>query len=225
MNRFCTDARVWLPIACAAVCFALRLRAPAVPGLAPAPRVVTLPTIHGAPAAKGDVAYVLDPERSTVRFLAQTGNGDLLFACRTVSGTLRLCSNEVDSELQLRLDLASLVPVGEGSTPIDLQRLLGVHSSSEIVYRATLQRSSTSIVPAVTEHIWIGTLRVGSRRKRQPMQLWQSALPGQPLRLQGHGTVDITEYGLPRRTWLGLAEEHHVVTLGLDLAWRRARPR
>ncbi len=49
--------------------------------------------------------------------------------------------------------------------------------------------------------------------------------PGQPLRLQGHGTVPRETYGLPARGWLGFGTNAHDVTLGLDLVWRRHRAR
>ena len=225
MKRAWLDPRVWGPALVAAVCFAFRMQPPPAAAVLPTPHVVELPAVHGAPPPKADTEYELDAERSSVRFLVE-GNGDeLLASCPNVSGRLVLRAKAETSELELHLDLGSLVPIGEPKSTIDLRRLLGVHRGSEVAYRATLLRSSTSNLPGVTERLWLGTLRLGSRLTRQPMQLWQSSLLGQPLRLQGHGSVDTADYGLPPRSWLGILKEQHVVTLGLDLAWKRRASR
>lgn len=225
MNRSCLDPRVWTPIAIAALCFSFRLHPPAAPAAADPARPVALPAMQPAPPPKSDVDYVLDPAKSTVRFLVEGSQGELLTTCTRVEGRLRLTTKGEGSEFELELDLGSLAPSGTEPTTIDLYRLLGVHRGSEVRYRGTLLRTSTTNLPSVTERVWLGTLRIGPRIVRQPMQLWQCALSGQPMRLQGHGTVDVADYGLPRRSWLGLLQENHVVTLGLDLAWRRSSPR
>jgi hypothetical protein len=141
-----------------------------------------------------------------------------------VKGTLDL-EPDGTGELELVLDLATLQPLhgaaGGGDRGIDLAHVLGVYRGSTIVYRARLAATTTSDLPGVSQRTFLGTLRLGSQVLTQPMQLWQCALPGQPLRLQGHGTVAADQYGLPTRRWLALFPEDHAVTLGLDLAWRR----
>ena len=229
MSRALFDPRVWLPLAIAALLAGIR-ESQLVPSHEDERTVVPteLPVPSAAAQPKGDQAYDLDMTRSCVRFLVKGSGPDLLLSCSLVQGTLELCPLPGKSVLELRIDLGSLAPVvlaPEHDPEQDLQHLLGVHRGSEVVYRATLTSSATSPLPALHFLIWQGTLRFGSRAMRQPMALWQTAMPGQPLRLQGHGTVGADAYGLPRRTWLGLVEERHAVTLGLDLAWKRRTSR
>jgi len=221
MNRHCLDLRVLGPLVVAGACFAFRLLPPPAPPPSEPPRAVDLPTPVAAPPPKGEVAYVLDAARSTVRFLVEGADGELLAACPEMSGRVRFAAGATAGELEFTLDLASLAPIGDGPATVDLHRLLGVHLGAKIHYRATLVRTASTPVPGVVERVWLGTLHLDQRTIRQPMQLWQCSLPGQPMRLQGHGSVDVADYGLPRRGWLGLFPEKHVVTLGLDLVWRR----
>lgn len=229
MNRSLFDPRVWLPIACAAGVLAGReatfshspadvVHAEAIE--LPVPNLVVLPG--------RDQSYDLDPEHSSVRFLVQGSGRELLVRCPAVRGRLDLRADAATSTIELQLDLASLAPVAEagGTGPApDLRSLLGIHRGDEISYRATLLSTATSPVPGLVHRLWLGSMRFGGRTVRQPMGLWQTALPGQPLRLQGYGTVGADAYGLPRRSWFGIVEQHHVVTLGLDLAWKRRTTR
>lgn len=221
MNRHSLDLRVVGPLVVAAACLATRLFPPVTKAPSPPPRASELPAPFVLPAPKGDVAYELDPAKSTVRFLVEGQDGELLAACTQFSGHVRLATQPDASELELDLDLGALETVGTAASSIDLHRLLGVHLGARIHYRAKLVRTSTTPVPGVTERVWLGTLYLDQRSMRQPMQLWQCSLPGQPMRMQGHGTVDVADYGLPRRGWFGMFQEKHTVTLGLDLAWRR----
>lgn len=220
MNRAVLDARVWLPLAVAGILFGFR----ALPTPAPLPldevRSFTLPTMHGQPPAKSAQHLELDAERSSVRFLVTGLHEELLVACTSVKGTMDLEPNG-SGELELELDLASLQPLHGVDRGVDVAHVLGVYRGSTIVYRAKLVSIATSDLPGVSQRTWIGTLRFGAQVLQQPMQLWQCALPGQPLRLQGHGTVAAANFGLPTRRWLALFPEEHAVTLGLDLAWRR----
>ncbi len=224
MNHGPLDWRVWLPLAIGTAAWLVRevtdaplpAAEPPVTALAlPVPRLLTLPG--------RDQTYDLDAERSCVRFLVEGEGQELLVQCPLVSGSLELRAEPADSVLELRLDLGSVVPTaGPASGPtIDLQHLLGVHRGNELAFRGNLVSTATAPVPGLLHHLWLGTMRFGNRVVRQPIALWQTALPGQPLRLQGHGTVAVEPYGLPRRVWLGLVQERHVVTLGLDLAWKR----
>jgi hypothetical protein len=175
-----------------------------------------------------DEAFELDPEHSSVRFLVQGGGRNVLVRCPAVAGKFELRAEAAASKLELRFDLSSLAPIEPGTalpTEADLRHLLGIHRGEQLEFRATLLSTATSPVPGLVHRLWLGSLRFGGRIVRQPMGLWQTALPGQPVRLQGYGTVGAADYGLPRRSWFGLVEEHHVVTLGLDLAWKRRPPR
>ena len=223
MNRHCLDWRVLAPIAVGAVLFALR-PATLPPRGQPSPqRTIELPTPVAGGLSQRDADYELDAERSTVRFFVDDG-APRFAACPGVRGSLQVRTGTAPSTLELELDLGSLQPL-EANAPLDLWRLLGVHRGGRITYRAELLRTATSPLPGVTERVWLGTLRLDEHAVRQPMSLWQVSLPGQPLRLQGHGTVAGATYDLPTRGWLGLAADSHAVTLGLDLVWRRRRAR
>ena len=224
MNRSLLDPRVWLPLAIAGVCFGLRATPIPPPAPLDAVRAITLPELRGLPPSTRPQQLELDPERSSVRFLVAGLPQELLVACPGVKGTLDLAPNGT-GELELVLDLATLQPLhgaaGGGDRGIDVAHVLGVYRGSTIVYRARLAATTSSDLPGVSQRTFLGTLRLGSQVLAQPMQLWQCSLPGQPLRLQGHGTVAADQYGLPTRRWLALFPEDHAVTLGLDLAWRR----
>lgn len=226
MSHPCLDPRVWLPLLLAGSWFAARARPPAVEPPAPPAVALALPPMHGLPPSSKEQNLELDAEHSSVRFLVTGLRGELLVACPSVQGSLKLLAGGAGGELELRLDLASLVPLHDstvhgGTGGVDVPHVLGVHRGSEIVYRANLVATTGSDLPGVVQRTFLGTLRFGSRVMQQPMQLWQCSLPGQPLRLQGHGTVAAETYGLPKRRWLALIDEGHAVTLGLDLAWRR----
>ena len=220
MSHPCLDARVWLPLVVAAGWFATRARPPAPEPPGPPAAAMTLPPMHGLPPSTKEQVLELDAEHSSVRFLVTGLRGELLVACPAVQGSLKLLAGGAGGELELRLDLASLVPLHDAAS-VDVPHVLGVHRGSEIVYRANLVATTGSDLPGVVQRTFLGTLRFGARVMQQPMQLWQCSLPGQPLRLQGHGTVAAEAYGLPKRRWLALIDEGHAVTLGLDLAWRR----
>ncbi|MGB3965434.1 MAG: hypothetical protein WBO45_01795, partial [Planctomycetota bacterium] len=173
------------------------------------------------PDQAGPRTLEIDAGRSAVRFLVATGRGELLVECSAVAGSLHFGKTRGEGELELQLDLAALQPVGGKSLPADLVDVLGVQRGDEVVYRAELVATTTCDLPGVTGLTWLGTLRFGHRVVRQPMQTWLCALPGQPLRLHGHGTVSGADYGLRRHTLFGLYEEPHDVTLGFDLACRR----
>lgn len=216
------DLRVWLPALLAAVVFVPRAAPLAVPTARAAAAGAQLPTIHGLPPATTDQRYELDAAASTVRFHATGPRGELLVACTGLRGNLHLPAGGMGGSLELQLDLGSLQAITTDSG-FDLAHVLGVHRGSELSYRAGLVATTTTDLPGVSQRTWLGSLRFGVRAMRQPMQLWQCSLPGQPLRLQGHGTVAGDDYGLPRRHLFGLYTEHAEVTLGLDLVWRRRR--
>lgn len=225
MNRHCLDARVWGPLVLASALLLLRGTGPAAPPPRDTAHAVELPQLRGAPLPSTDSDYELDVDRSTVRFLVEANDGAMLTACRRIGGHLHLAGDGGRCTLELDLDLGSLEAVGGGEGELDLWRHLGVHRGSELFYRATLIRTATNNLPGVTQRVWLGTLRLDDRAVQQPMLLWQVSLPGQPLRLQGHGSVAGDTYGLPSHGWFGFAPHAHVVNLGLDLVWRRHRGR
>lgn len=226
MNRSVLDPRVWLPVLGAVALFVLRERPAAdVAGAAPRLEVVTLPAVRASVPPLRDQDFELDGERSTVRFAIDGASGPLVVACPLVEGKLALRRDERQSELQLKLDLASLQILTPGADPGELRELLGVRGSAELGYVARLQQSGTCGVPGVRELFFVGTMRCDDRVVQQPMVLWQPVLPGQPTRLQGHGTVSTAPYHLPARGWFGFARQSHVVTLGLDLVWKRPATR
>ncbi|MCU0864702.1 MAG: hypothetical protein MUC36_12970 [Planctomycetes bacterium] len=217
------DLRVWLPVALAAAMFVPRMT-PVPPAVAAdAAAGTTLPTIRGLPPATTEQHYELDAAASTVRFHATGPRGELLVACTGLRGELHLPAGGQGGTFELHLDLGSLQTLTADAGSFDLAHVLGVHRGSELSYRADLVATTSTDLPGVTQRTWLGLLRFGVRAVRQPMQLWQCSLPGQPLRLQGHGTVAGDDYGLPRRHLLGVYTEHAAVTLGLDLVWRRRR--
>ncbi|MBL9078704.1 MAG: hypothetical protein JNL08_14435 [Planctomycetes bacterium] len=225
MNRHLLDLRVCGPIAIAALLFWWRPGTLPPPAPTPTARAVALPALQVPAESTQDADYELDPARSVVRFLVEDAAGRQLAVCQRASGRLRVRRGGAERELELDLELGSLAPVDASGAGLDLWHELGVHRGSEIAYRATQLAATTTNLPGVTARLWLGSLRLDGRVVRQPMELWQVALPGQPLRLQGHGTVPRETYGLPARGWLGFGTNAHDVTLGLDLVWRRHRAR
>lgn len=212
------------PLAVAAAMFVPR----AWPTPEPPPRALAqpllLPPMHAQPPAKAVRHFELDVEHSSVRFHVESDSGDLWVNCPQASGTLRLGTTATDGELELHLPLASLQPMPGVAAPIDLPHVLGVHRGDEIVLRVTLAATTELDLPGVTVRWWHGGLGFGSQVRRQMLQTWMCALPGQPLRLQAHGTVSAHDYGLPRRGLFSFLDARNDLTLGLDLAFRRRRP-
>jgi hypothetical protein len=215
------DARIWGPLAAAAIGFAVRALPPAPAGEQPTAQSFEVPPMHGAPPPRTELEYDLDPADSEVTFLVEGTGGEMFVRCPGTKGRLQCAKDGTPQTFELVLDLVSLAPEETGTTSGDLRHLLGVHRDDEVTFQMQLAASTTANVPAVTGLHWVGRLRLGSRVIRQPMNLWLCRLPGRPLRMQGHGTVGTESYGLPRRARFGLFREQHVVTVGLDLAFRR----
>lgn len=215
------DLRVVGPFAVALLCFLPRALPEPAPVPPPTALALPLPALHATAVPKSDQRFELDAERSSVRFLVHDGAGDLLVQCPAVTGQLHFGAGNDAGTLELRLDLASLRPVGDGPAAIDLVDLLGIHRGEDVSFRGALVATTTIDLPGVSQRTWLGNLRFGSRVVQQALQTWQCSLPGQPLRLQGHGTVAGAHYGLPPQSLLGLFAHSHDVTLGLDLAFRR----
>lgn len=219
------DAAAWLPLAVAAVFFGGReLACGAGPGATQTASSVELPVPLGAEAPRHEQSYELDATHTSVRFAVAGPGGEVLLACPAVRGQLELRPDGAASELVLELDLGSLEPVAAQDAhwaAAAIRHLLGAHRASTLTYRATLVSRATTPLPQLTRVHWLGRMRFGNHTVQQPIDLWQTAMPGRPLRLQGYGTVGADVYGLLRRSWLGLVQEKHVVTLGLDLAWKR----
>jgi hypothetical protein len=217
MNRCLRDARVWLPAVIGLALFLSRALPPAADSpLSPA-TAVALPEPRGARLV-GAHDYELLLARSSVHFLVEGTRGRLLVDCPAFRGHLELDAKAGNGRLDLRLDLSSLrEPSAEG---LGVHHILGAYRATELAYSGVLVAIATSDLPGVQELTFLGRLHFGDRVVQQPMQLWLCSLPGQPLRLQAHGTVPAAAYDLPKRRWFGLVERNDV-TLGLDLAWRR----
>jgi hypothetical protein len=219
------DVRVWLPALVALAVFVPRALPAPPPEPSPRARSIRLPQLHGVPVKAERQRFELDPDASSVRVLVRGPRGRLLVQCERIGGELTIGPAPDDGELILRLDLASLRPLPDPAPGPGVRQVTGVLGDVEVGYRGRLVATTTSDLPGVREDRWLGTIHFGNRVLRQPMQLWRSWLPGRPLRLQGHGTVSGAQLGLPSRTWFGLFQQPHDVTLGLDLAWRRVRDR
>jgi hypothetical protein len=220
------DLRTWLPLVAACAVFAvretMRTEAAAVP---PPARSVTLPQLQGPVAQPRKATYELDRERSSVRFLLRSNGSESLFQCPVVEGTYTTSQEDGGMHLELELDIGSLVPFGSGGTADAVQQLrdlLGVNRAETVRYHAGLVSRASTPLPGLSQLVWQGDLHFGGRTVRQAMSLWQTLLPGQPPRLQGHGTVPTDAYGIGRSAWFGLVNDHHVVTLGIDLGWQRS---
>lgn len=190
----------------------------------PTGRAVALPTLNLLPFRQGKEVLELVAERSTARFLVRGPVGELAAKCPSLRGSLQLDPEPQRCQLELRLDLASLVDLAGAPLPSEtLRQLLGVHRSGEVSFRGTLTHTLTTPVPGLVQLVFDGRLELGGHVLRQTLGLWRAALPGQPQRLLGHGTVAASDYGLPRRSFLGFGGAEHQVTLGLDLAFGRRK--
>lgn len=222
------DPRTWLPLVAACAVFAAReCTVREVPDAIRPARAVALPQPHGGNGAVRKVVYELDRARSSVRFLLRSEAGESLFRCPVVHGRFTTSPDDAETQLDLEFDLGSLVPVdadGAAAPIVELRELLGVKRAESVHYQASLVSRATTPLPGLAQLVWQGHLHFGGRTVRQPMSLWQTQLPGLPPRLQGHGTVPTNAYGLGRAAWFGLVQDRHVVTLGIDLAWKRIGP-
>lgn len=222
MNRHLLDVRVWGPMLVGIACFVPRALPPAAarPGMHPA--AVELPQPRGLPPATAAVHCELVGEQSSVRFHVTGPRGEMLATCSSISGDLRLDGKQGTGSLDLRLDLTSLTDDAP-LDGLDVHHVLGAMRTSSIAYHADLVATTRCDLPGVQRLLFLGRLHLGERTLLQPMELWQCSLPGQPMRTQGHGTVQAAVFGLPERRRFGIWPERHEVTLGLDLAWRRTR--
>lgn len=211
------------PLLLAGLGFAFREAGrPAAAAPLPPGHAVALPTPNLLPFRPSKDVLELVAERSTARFLVRGAIGELAAKCPSLRGSLQLDPEPQRCQLELRLDLASLVGLDGAPVPSDaLRQLLGVHRSGEVVFRGTLAHTLTTPVPGLVQLVFDGRLALGGHVVRQTLGLWRAALPGQAQRFLGHGTVAASDYGLPRRSFLGFGGAEHQVTLGLDLAFVR----
>lgn len=218
MNRHLLDPRVFAPVLCGLAVVAPRALpepAPASPGRVRARELPQLPLQKRDTKAR---ALQLDAEGSSVRFLVDDGRSRLVAACQTMTGSMRRDGDT--GELELRIDLASATSLASNAG-LDVHRVLGVRHTDEIVYRAKLVAAATSDLPGVERLLFVGQLTIGDRVIQHPMQLWSCALPGRPLRLQGHGFVPTDDWRRPERHWPVVTHARRQMLLGLDLEWRR----
>ncbi|MFN9333011.1 MAG: hypothetical protein ACK6D1_10480 [Planctomycetota bacterium] len=219
MTRPLLDPRVWLPALVGMAAFAPRALPTPEPAPPPRARAVALPTLPPLRRDDKPRSWRLAPDRSTVRFLVEHGAERLLVRCPDATGTWTRDGNG-GGALELRYDLASATLLA-GTDGLDLHRVLGVRRADTVTFRARLVSTATTDLAGVERLLFLGQLTFGNRVLAQPMQLWACALPGRPVRLQGHGPVRTQEYDLPQRWRLGLPGGAMDVTLGLDLEWQR----
>ncbi|MFM1871171.1 MAG: hypothetical protein RL398_593 [Planctomycetota bacterium] len=229
MNGPAALAAIWGPLLLGVLAFGMRELVRPTAAAQPAPgRATALPMFRNGAAPTKATEYTLDLERSTIRFLLRTGDSECRYDCPLAQGALVLSAKDAECQLELTLDLAALRAADPGNDPAGpavLRELLGVHRAGDIRFRGDLVSRASAPIAVLQLLTWSGPLRFGSTVVRQPLQLWQTAIPGQPIRLQGHGTVTTAAYGLRRDGWLGIFPQEHVVTLGLDLAWKRVAAR
>jgi len=222
------DPRLWAPLALAIAALTAREATRRPPQPAPVlGHAVALPLPRGTAAPRAELEYALDLSQSSIHFLLERDGEQRLFTCSVAEGRLVLSPDPTRSRLRLRLALSSLRadPDQGDAHGDDLWDPLGLQRHADLVYDATLTSAATTPVACLSRLLWQGTLQFGSRVVRQPMELWQTALPGRALRLQGHGTVAGDTYGITPRGLFAFLHDRHAVTLGLDLAWRRAADR
>jgi len=222
MNGTLRDPCVWLPalLGIAAFLPAALPRPAAAPG--PRPTAIALPALHGLPPGSTRLRFEVDHDDSQAHFLVRGPRGELLTRCPALRGELELDGKAGTGHLELQLDL-SAIPTDDGDRGLGVHHVLGAHRTTVITYQGDLVATTRTDLPGVQLLTFVGRLVFGERVLQQPMQLWTCQLPGKPLRLQGHGTVAASSFGLPARRLLGVFAENHEVTLGLDLAWRRRR--
>jgi hypothetical protein len=141
--------------------------------------------------------------------------------CRGVTGELTWGRAGAPAELQLRIDLARLVDLDAGAVRGELWRLLGVQNGDVIDYRARAVAVETYDVAGVSRITWLGSLQLGTRVRQQVMQTFLATLLPPAARMQGVGTVDGRDFGLPERYSFGVLPQASEVTVALDLAWRQ----
>lgn len=218
MNRHLRDPRTWLPAVVGALALWPRAIPPQPAGAPAEGRAVALPTLPKPRRDDKDRTWKLAAEHSTVRFLVDDGDDELLVGCPTVAGSLRR-DGAGGGELELTIDLATATTIA-GTDALDLHRVLGVRRADVVQYRGQLVSAASTDLPGVERLLFLGQLSFGSCVRQQPMMLWYCAIPGRPPRLQGHGPVRTAEYGLPQRLHLGLFDDGLTAVLGLDLEWR-----
>lgn len=217
------DWRVWLPALVAIACFGTR----ALPKVAATDqeksRSITLPQLYGMPLKKRLRRFRLDADKSSARFDVKGRRRHMVAQCPKLEGELLLGPKPEQGTLTLRLDLSSLRSLSKDNADFSIPDVLDVLGNLEVVYHGTMVSAATSDLPGVMQTTWLGRVQFGSRVLAQPMQLWRCALPGQAIRLQGHGIAMANSLGLPNRFTMSLLDEQYAITLGLDLAWKPVR--
>lgn len=226
MNAAVLDRRVLWPLLLGALAFALHetsaAPAPRAAG-GPRPTAITLPLPLAWRGPVAGTRMQLDSRDSSVRFRVDTGFGSITADCAEPVGTITFAANGQPGELELRCELRRL-RAADDATAQAAKALLGVASGDTVSYRGALQAAETYAQPGVARLTFDGTLALGPQRRRQPMQLWLVLLQPGTVRLQGVGTIDGHQFGLPRRRRAGVLPETSSIDVALDLAFRRAPP-
>jgi hypothetical protein len=217
------DWRVWLPALVAIACFSTRALPKTAATNNEKTRSITLPQLYGMPLKNRLRRFRLDAEESSARFDIKGRQQHMVAQCQQLDGELLLGPKPDQGTLTLRLDLSSMRSLSKDNSDFSIPDVLGVLGNLEVVYHGKMISVATNDLPGVVQTTWLGRIQLGSRVLAQPMQLWRCALPGQAIRLQGHGIAVANSLGLPSRYTLSLLDEKYAITLGLDLAWKPVR--
>lgn len=221
MIRPVCDPRVLGPLLAGVLVFGWRAATREPPAALPAavgtPITLPLPVAWKGPANGANLALV--PGGSQVRFSVDTGFRTVTASCPLATGTLGFGRNGTPTEVELRFDLQHLRAEPDDDDAGDLTLLLGVRRGDAITFRGQVQAVETFATAGIQRVTFLGTLAFGPQRRQQPMQLWLTMLAPGTVRLQGQGTVDGHDFGLPRRRLAGMLPERSRITVALDLAF------
>ncbi|MBK8098527.1 MAG: hypothetical protein IPK26_15565 [Planctomycetes bacterium] len=185
------------------------------PGIPPTTTELPMPPTWRGPGPEATLH--LQPSASRVEFAVDSTLQHTVAAATGLSGALQWDQHGEPAALSLTIDLAQLQSDAGGTA---LWRLLGCKHTDRLGWNGRVLARTTFAVPGVARLELVGPLQFAGRVRSQPMQLWIARLPGRVI-VQGVGTVDGDDFGLPRRYLLGLLPDRHRVTLALHLEFAR----
>jgi hypothetical protein len=196
---------------------ATRAPAPPPPAAAAVPKSVELPLPPAwrGPGAEGELQ--LQPTATRAHFSVHSTLQSTEAAAPGIRGTLSYDAQGNPAVVSLAIELERL-QAGSGD---DLCRLLGCKRTDVLTWTGHVVARTSFAVPGIQRLDLVGPLQFAGRVRSQPMQLWLAQLlPGRAV-LQGVGTVDGEDFGLPRRYLWGIVRDRHEITLALHLEFAR----